>query len=255
MTCDGGSDERKAASQLVKEGNDLWCAGHNAQLCVGDALDPKKKSAPPECAKLRNVIQKAHDLVVLINGHRDMFSAFATLAADKKASTHGARMWETLVIDNDTRWDTDLMLLERVIYFDNEILDLFANEKLRFPRECVLEREEFDLAFAMVQVLNPIRKFTKFVQQREAITLAYLPQKVDDLVSDLAPGVFAHQLRGRAPDVLSIIENLQALLVKSIKVRFGSLSPRAPSRWPPPFFSPVPARLSSRTSSSTMELD
>src|SRR5262249_9084516 len=60
-TNDGGGDERKAAFQLVKEGNDIWCAAHKVQLVIDDCLDSKKSHPPEDCAPHREVLKKAHD--------------------------------------------------------------------------------------------------------------------------------------------------------------------------------------------------
>lgn len=62
-------------------------------------------------------------------------------------------------------------MLERVVYFDTELLALFAREELGIPRESMLERDELDLAFGMTLLLEPFRTFTKFVQHRSKVTL------------------------------------------------------------------------------------
>jgi hypothetical protein len=239
-TTDGGGDERKAAFQLVKDGNDIWCVAHLIQLAIHDSLDNTKKDPPADCLAHREVIRKAHDLVVFILGHRDTLQAFGILSKRKRENEHGAKMWETLVLDNDTRWDTYLMLLERIVYFDAEILALFQDPLLRFPRECILERDEFDLAYAMTLVLNPFREFTKFVQYRNKVTLAYVPKRIDDMIQLLAPGAYAARLEGRHELTLPRTEGLQARLVASLKARFshlyepGSLALAAASLLPGP---------------------
>ena len=124
-TNDGGGDEQKASAQLVKEGNNIYCNAHNFQLVVGDPMDPKKAHPPPQCARARAVVLKMHNLVVCINGHRVVTQAFLALVKEKKNEV-GANMWDTIPLDNDTRWDSELGLLERGVYFDGEILDLAA---------------------------------------------------------------------------------------------------------------------------------
>lgn len=83
-TNDGGGDERKAAFQLVQGGNDWYCVAHRVQLCIGDCLDHSKARPPEDCAPFRNLIQKAHDLVVFVNGHRNTLQRFSELAARKR---------------------------------------------------------------------------------------------------------------------------------------------------------------------------
>lgn len=220
MTTDGGTDERKGSSQLVMEGNDVYCCAHLIQLVIDDVLGTKKK-APPSCAPHRAVLKKSHDIVILINCHKYLYRAFSELAAKKIATEEGRKNISTLVIDNDTRWDSELAMLERLVYFDEEILSVCNNEAYSISPEVTLTAFELDLAAAMVEVLLPFRIFTKFVQSRATVTLAYIPEKIDALVSALAPGSFAAQLEGCRDGVLEATENFQECLVQSIKTRFS----------------------------------
>jgi hypothetical protein len=83
-TSDGGGDERKAAFQLVLDGNDWWCAAHRIQLAIDDCLDGKKRNPPADCAPFRSVVKKAHDLVVYVNGHRATSQALRELSLRKR---------------------------------------------------------------------------------------------------------------------------------------------------------------------------
>lgn len=222
-TNDGAGDEQKAANQLVQEGNNLHCCAHNVQLSIDDCLDGKRAQPPADCAPHREVIRKAHDLVVFINGHRATTQRFLELSELKRRTEAGAKAWELLILDNDTRWDTDLMLLERVVYFDTELLDLYQDAALGIPHDIVLSREEFDLAVGMVKVLEPFREFTKFVQYREKVTLAYVPGKLDELVGKIQPGAFDDQLRGRVVAIFPLLRDFQTRLIDSVKRRFASL--------------------------------
>jgi len=165
MTTDGAANEHGAAVRLVNEGNELWCADHQGQLVQGDCLDPKKAKPPLICKAARDVVQKTHDLVTHINGHKDTFTLFSTLAKDKKATDAGIRNFDALVIDNDTRWDSKLSLLDRAVYFDAELIELQARLADRLPREALLSRLEFDLAFGMTHLLLPFRIFTKVLRE------------------------------------------------------------------------------------------
>ncbi len=89
--------------------------------------------------------------------------------------------------------------------------------------ELVLNRFELDLAYGMTLVLTPFRIFTKFVQNKSVVTLAYVPQKIDELISAIAPGSFAARLAGLAPGVLPQVEAFQLCLVQSLKERFSDL--------------------------------
>lgn len=219
-TTDGAKNEIGAAFRLVNEDNAIHCYAHNIQLCVNDPLDPTKPNAPPQCARHREVIRKAHGLVIYINGHKAAHNAFIELIKAKRQTEEGAKMYESLIEDVVTRWDSELNMLERIYYFDKEILTLSAMPGLGIPADLILDRFEFDLAYAMTKVLTPLRIFTKFVQQKEVVTLAYVPRKLDELVSSLAPGSFAAVLQGCADGVLPLMEAFQACLVESIHARF-----------------------------------
>jgi hypothetical protein len=216
-TSDGAKNEQLAASLLVQEGNNIHCTAHLIQLAIDDKLNLKKDTVPLSLARHRAVLRKCHDLVILINNHKAIFTAFSELAEAKKSTDEGTRAFDALVLDNDTRWDSELALLERLVYFDREILQLIQNRALGIPAEVALDRFEFDLAFGMTLALAPLKFFTKFVQNRDIITLAYVPKRIDDVITALAPGRFADQLAARAPGVLDAIETLQTELIDAIK--------------------------------------
>ena len=114
------------------------------------------------------------------------------------------------------------MMLERIYYYDGEILKLYEHmEEYGIPTDCILTTDELSLAFGMTLVLEPIRAFTKFVQHRNEITLAYVPGLIDKLISDLARNVFAPKLVGRPAIVLEQVNALQSELVKSIRARYA----------------------------------
>jgi hypothetical protein len=114
-------------------------------------------------------------------------------------------------------------MLERLVAFDPEIMELYRNAALGISPECILTRFEFDLAFAMTLVLAPLRYFTKFVQQREAVTLAHVPHLIDELVTQLAPNAFNQALFGRSDEVVEAMNAFQAALVTSIKTRYAPM--------------------------------
>ena len=184
-------------------------------------MDSKKEGTPADCALHREVVKKAHNLVTYINGHKGVHVKFLDAAMAKRSNEEGARMIDSLIEDVVTRWDSELTMLERIYYFDKEILALFGDPSAALPRELALNRFQFDLAYAMTKILAPFRIFTKFVQQKEAVTLAYLPKLVDDLVSSMAPGSFAAVLEDCAENVLAHMETFQLRLIESIRSRFG----------------------------------
>lgn len=221
MTTDGAANERLGASQLVGDGNDHHCDAHHIQLCIEDNLG--KESTVANCAPHRAVLRKAHQLVILITGHKDISTEFARLAYLKRTNAENGRMFEALIINNETRWDSELAMLERLVVFDPEIMQLYNNAQLGIDPECILTRFEFDLAFGMTLVLGPLRFFTKFVQQREAVTLAHVPRLIDELVTKLAPQSFDHLLIGRADGVIAALNSFQTALVVSIKARYAPM--------------------------------
>jgi len=220
MTTDGRANERLAASQLVGEGNNHHCDAHNIQLDIEDVTG---KNGPPNCADHRAVIRKAHDLVILINGHKVLFTEFSRLTQLKRANEDNERKFDALIINNETRWDSELAMLERLVAFDAEILELYQNLDLGIADDCILTRFEFDLAYAMTRVLGPFRLFTKFVQKREEVTLAHVPHLIDELVTKLAPHSFDNELRSRADGVVAAMNIFQSELVISIKRRYGPM--------------------------------
>jgi hypothetical protein len=147
--------------------------------------------------------------------------AFNNLSAVRRPDSDV--QWEVLLLDNDTRWDTWLMMLERIVHFDSVITGLYQDTSLAIPNDCIFTTEELSLAFAMTLVLDPIREFTKFVQHRTKITLALVPQKIDELITKLAPNAFAEKLRAASESVRAAANVLQAELVSSIKARFADL--------------------------------
>lgn len=223
MTTDGASNERGAATLMVNEDNQIHCVAHAIQLVINDQLDAKRANPPPTCTVHRDIVQKAHRLVVYINGHRETFDKIFFLAQNKKLNEQRARMFDSLVIDVETRWDSELALLERLVYFDAEILTLYAELDGDLPSDMVLDRFQFDLAFAMTLVLAPFRIFTKLVQARNKVTLACVPGWIDRLVSQLSPGAFSARLIGRDERVREHIEAFQLCLIVSIRARFGYL--------------------------------
>lgn len=221
MTTDGAKNEHNAAVRLVNEGNEIHCVDHNGQLVQNDALDSTQANPPPLTQAVRDVSAKCRALVIFINGHKATHTRFTELAKAKRESVEGAKNYESLVLDNDTRWDSELGKLERVVYFDNEILALQAELVATFPADCLLVRVEFDLAYGMTKVLLPFRIFTKFFENRSIVTLAHVPHKVDSLLSSVAPGSYAQAMQGRDPQALADLENFQATLADSIRTRFA----------------------------------
>jgi hypothetical protein len=207
----------------VKEGNHVWCCGHRIELVVGDALDDTKAHPPAATAAHRSLLKKARALVILINNHRDTYNQFHRLALAKLDSEEGQRNFTELVMDNDTRWNLDLKVLEHLVYFDVEILQLYAIRSLGIPADAVFTQDELDLARGMTLVLKPVRSFSLFVQKHNEITLAYVPRKIDELVTALAPGAFVGQLEGVPAPIIQNVEALQSQLIISIKSRFADV--------------------------------
>jgi hypothetical protein len=114
-------------------------------------------------------------------------------------------------------------MMERLYHFDTEILQLFENADLGIPHDLLLDRFDFDLMYGMTLVLTPFKIFTKFVQKKDEVTLAYVPKKIDELVASLAPGSFSEMLRECADSdaVIREVEAFQKCLIGSIKDRFG----------------------------------
>lgn len=192
-------------------------------MAINDCLDPKSAAPPPECQPHREVVRKARGLLHFVYARRAVRTEFAGLAQAKLSQQEGARMFDALVQDAGTHWDSDLALLERIYYFEREILSLLRNVDLVFPEDFVMSRFEFDLAYAMTLVLTPLRIFTNFLQNQRSVTLGYLPMKIDELISSLAPGSFVARMRGCADGVVAQMEIFQRFLVQSIEQRFGDL--------------------------------
>ncbi len=124
-------------------------------------MDAKKAHPPPECAPHREVISKLHALVVFINSHRNVLTEFLRLDKEKN-KRDGERKWQSSPLDNDTRWDSALTMLEHGVFFDEVLHDLAGIDDLEISQELIFNREELDLAIGMTWVLSPVREFTKF---------------------------------------------------------------------------------------------
>lgn len=220
-TTDGGADERKAAVLLAKGGNNIHCVAHLIQLCVNDVLDRKKPST--EFDQHRGIVRKAHDLVVTINNHRAMLEAFEKKAKEEQEqrvsdADDTVRFFKTLLLDQETRWDSELMMMERMVYFDPLLVDLHRSGELNVDANSLFSRNEFDLLKGMVTVLQPVREFTKYFQVLSRPTLAYVPGYVDDLIDAVSFD------RVDVGDVaLSVLRSIRTFcdgLIRSIKERF-----------------------------------
>src|SRR3546814_9867660 len=75
----------------------------------------------------------------------------------------------------------------------------------------------------MVHVLDVFRQFTKFVQYRNRVTLAYIPSMLDELVTRIAPGSFRERLQNISLAVYAQVEALQVRLINSLRVRFRDI--------------------------------
>lgn len=221
MTTDGGSDERRASYELVGEGNEVYCCAHLIQLAIDDVLNTTRATTPALCSRHRALVSKLHDLVIFILSHKDVHTRFCDLTKEKRQE-NGARQFETLVFDNDTRWDSEVDMIERVVYFDAEILLLFR-EDYDIPHDLMISGEEFDLAYAMILVLTPFRIFTKFVQNKHIATLYRVPRMIDDLISGISEQDLQAKLRNRYPTTMDIAMNLQRCLAEAVKKRFASM--------------------------------
>jgi hypothetical protein len=237
MTTDGAANERGAARLLVDEGNEVHCSAHNVQLVINDNIDAKLAHASPACAVHRGVVHKGHLLVTHLNGHKVVRQGFLELIKTKQGGAESEQYpppshlrllildsnYQALVTNTETRWDSELALLERLVYFDTEIMVLYGNPDNGITAEMMMDRFEFDLAFGMTLVLTPFRLFTKAVQYRNRVTTAFIPHLLDDLVAQLAPGTFAQRLLGRAQGVLAQVEVFQSHLVAGIRRRFADV--------------------------------
>ena len=217
-TTDGASNERNASAALVKEGNDLWCCSHLANLCIRDIFD----SLSDDTKVYREVVRKAHSLVVFIRGHSASIRKFNELSQKKRNSEKPSdEKFETLILDNVTRWDSTLTLLQRVVYFDSEIIELCTMDGSEIPREYILARDQFDLAQVMVDILLHFRLFSKTLQSRNTPTLCFVPASVDKLVDSLQPNSETRKWKLLSKSVIEQSNKLQELLVEQVKNRFS----------------------------------
>jgi len=217
ITADGGN-EKYGAEEFLSKGDTLHCAAHNIQLCLDDILSTKKANTKTKLH--REILRKCHSLVVLVNGHHKTARAFETLAKAKLEGEEGQRKFNRLTLDCETRWDSELDVIEKVTYFDTELRKMFQMSELQVPITCVLTSTEFDVANGMVNCLQIIRNFTKIVQYRTKPTLCFVPDMIDKLVTNLQPGKIVAKWIGLSTDVIQNIEIFQQALVESITSRF-----------------------------------
>lgn len=219
MTTDGGPDERKAAEELVGEDNQIYCCAHLIQLAIDDVLNRSRDNAPALCHRHRALVIKMHQLVVYILTHRLVLDSFTELARQKRDTEIGSRNFSTLLKDNDTRWDSELAMIERVVYFDKEIQQLYEKHD-DMPLDLVISNIEFDLAYAMIRILQPFRHFTKYVQHAKIATLYQVPRLIDQLVCPFTMDQLQEMLTDRHPTTVDLAINFQQCLVEATKTRF-----------------------------------
>ena len=75
----------------------------------------------------------------------------------------------------------------------------------------------------MTLVLSPIKRFTKFVQTRTEVTLGYVPGFIDEILTERRPDAFSDRLRDCSVHVRDQANDLQRVLVDSIKERFADI--------------------------------
>jgi len=214
-TTDGAANEISASKKLVKDGNNIWCCGHLANLCVRGIFDSTSETTKV----FRDIIHKAHSLVVYIRGHSNTYSKFSELAKEKSKQNSDFH-FETLILDVVTRWDSTLNLLQRVVYFDSEILQLCSMEDCEIPKEYILGREQFDLARVMVDILVHFRIFGKNVQRRNFPTLCYVPSAINTLIEALQPNSETKKWKYLSKSVIENANTLQQLLITEVRERF-----------------------------------
>lgn len=216
-TTDGAAKELLAGETLVNPGNNLWCSAHLAQLALKDVVNSDKLEFG---LCFSNVVQKCHDLVVLIRGSSVVLSLFRVHANEKIATDDGQCKWKGLTMDVETRWDSTLSLLERVVFFDTSITALYRNPESSISPSCMLSSEEFDLVRCFIEVLKHFRTFVKLIEYRRKPTTCFLPRLVDDLVENLKKSIDT-TWTGVSANVVSKISCLQHSLIGAVKSRFG----------------------------------
>eukprot|EP01127_Copromyxa_protea_P009979 TRINITY_DN239_c0_g1_i2.p1 TRINITY_DN239_c0_g1~~TRINITY_DN239_c0_g1_i2.p1 ORF type:complete len:364 (+),score=33.57 TRINITY_DN239_c0_g1_i2:1121-2212(+) len=120
-----------------------------------------------------------------------------------------------------TRWDSEVALLEHVLYFDDELKAMYEDPDLQIPPDCMLDALEVELGTTM-HTLKIVRQFMQLVQRKSQPTMCYLPSWMDDLISKLLPRsalndkwlTYNQTSRAWADD-------FKAVLLNSFKTRFA----------------------------------
>jgi hypothetical protein len=167
---DNGGNYTKACEKIAS-GEHWPCVLHTIQLMVRDVIGPKAVSNPA-----KELVRRVHDVVKAIRGDSVIR---AELAAEQ--SKHGLDVLQ-LVSDNDTRWHSELAMLERFL-------------KLYEPLEAVLARHDFHFAPAdqahvqdLVDVLLPIRLHSRALETESSVTMSLVLPHLHKIRSrELAP--------------------------------------------------------------------
>lgn len=97
---------------------------------------------------------------MFVRGHSACSKRFSVLAEEKL----NARKINSLLLDVETRWNSSFDLLERVLHFDEELMDMFHDESYSIPEKCMLTENEFENARACLSVLLPLKRITNLLQ-------------------------------------------------------------------------------------------
>lgn len=110
-------------------------------------------------------------------------------------------------------------MIERVIFFDKELLALYNDPMLEIPSDCILYNSEFELCRLMIEYLLAFRLFTKSMEYRNRPTLCHLPSAIDLLVSRLKTPVLPHLHLD--PEIVAEGKAFSDMLTESVIRRFS----------------------------------
>jgi hypothetical protein len=167
---DNGPNYVNAGSKVA--GGEHWpCVLHTLQLAIHDALNAYTSPA-------KRILQRVHEIVNMI---RDSTTLRATLEEKQRQAGQPVRQ---LVLENDTRWHSQLSMLERFV----EVFDVLQGVLLDVDADLLMDNGDRAEATAIVSTLSCVRKVSRALESECTVTLSLVLHYLHQLVNvDLVP--------------------------------------------------------------------
>jgi hypothetical protein len=162
---DNGANYVRAGEKIA--GGEHWpCACHTIQLAIRDVTG---EQAPASRAK--TVIHLVHDIMIRVRGDSVLRAA---LAAEQQSQGLPDL---APVLDNDTRWHSELAMLERFVQIFQPLRAAVRG------REYEPHSRDYTDAMDIVEVLSSVRQVSRMLEAENKVTLSLVLPLLHDLLS------------------------------------------------------------------------